>query len=86
MGCQWMLRGAKHHQFILDPALHLDIGVSAIAFDQTQINFVVGDLLHDMSRVLNHQLDLTFRVLLHKAADQEGCQVVADGQRRAYGQ
>lgn len=39
------------------PSSALQYRVGAIAFDQTQINFVVGDLLHDMSRVLNHQLD-----------------------------
>ena len=30
---QGMLRGTEHHQFILDPALHFDVRVAAIAFD-----------------------------------------------------
>ncbi|MNC50038.1 hypothetical protein D3C75_992560 [compost metagenome] len=52
----------------------------AVAFDQTQINFVVSNLLHDMGCVLHVQLDLAFRVYLHEATDQQGGQVVANGQ------
>ncbi|MNN33387.1 hypothetical protein D3C81_1471460 [compost metagenome] len=55
----------------------------AVAFDQTQINFVLCNLVHDMGCVLHVQLDLAFRVYLHEAADQQGRQVVANGQRGA---
>ncbi len=81
---QRMLRRAKHHQLILDPTLHFDVRVTAIAFNQTQINFVVGDLLHDIGSVLHVQLDLAFGVPLHEAADQQGGQIVANGQRRPH--
>jgi len=81
---QRMLRRAEHHQLILDPTLHFDVGVAAIAFNQTQINFVMRDLLHDIGSVLHVQLDLTFRVSLHEAADQQGGQIVANGQRRPH--
>ena len=46
----------------------------------------MGDLLHNMRCVLNDQFDLAFWVGLHKTADQQGSQVVANGERRAHGQ
>ncbi|MNF16106.1 hypothetical protein D3C80_2189820 [compost metagenome] len=58
----------------------------AIAFDQTQVNFVVGDLLHNIGGVLHMQLYLAFRVALHETADQQGRKVVANGQGCAHRQ
>ncbi|MNI92241.1 hypothetical protein D3C73_1500110 [compost metagenome] len=46
----------------------------------------MGHLLHDIGSVLHVQLHLAFRVALHEAADQQGGQVIADGQGRAHGQ
>ncbi len=83
---QRMLWRAEHHQLILYPRLHLDVRVAAIALDQAQVDFVVRHLLHDVRGVLDVKLDLAFRVALHVAADQQGRQVIADGQRRAYRQ
>ncbi|MNN73664.1 hypothetical protein D3C81_1897980 [compost metagenome] len=31
--CQRMLGGTEHHQFVLDPALHFDVRMAAVAFD-----------------------------------------------------
>ncbi|MCY1425085.1 hypothetical protein D9M71_408640 [compost metagenome] len=77
---QWVLRRAKHHKFILDPPLHFQVRVVAIALDQTQVNFVMGDLLHNVRSVLYMKFDLALGVQLHETADQQGCQVVTDGQ------
>ncbi|MNP77619.1 hypothetical protein D3C76_1750800 [compost metagenome] len=60
--------------------------MAAIAFDQTQVNFVVGNLLHNIGGVLHVQLYLAFRVALHEAADQQGREVIADGQGCAHRQ
>lgn len=46
----------------------------------------MGDLLHDIGSVLYVQLHLAFRVALHETADQQGCQIIADGQRRSHRQ
>ncbi|MCY1438554.1 hypothetical protein D9M71_547590 [compost metagenome] len=75
-----MLGGAKHHQLIFDPALNFQVGVVTIAFNQTQVNFVVGNLLHDISCVLHVEFDLALGMQLHETANQQGCQVVTDGQ------
>ena len=77
---QWVLWRAEHHQFVLDPGLHLDIRVLAVAFDQAQVQLVVGDLLHHMSGVMHLQFHPAFRVVLHEAANQQGGQIVAHGQ------
>ena len=77
---------AEHHQLILDPGLYLDICVLAFAFDQTQVNFVLGHLLYNVRRVLHMQADSALRVTLHKCTDQQGGQVVADSQGGTDGQ
>ena len=71
---------AEHHQLILDPGLHFDVRVLAIAFDQAQVQLVVSHLLHHVGGVLHVQLEAALRVALHEVADQQGGQVVADGE------
>ncbi|RMS17756.1 hypothetical protein ALP75_203991 [Pseudomonas syringae pv. actinidiae] len=46
----------------------------------------MGNLLDDMRGVLDVQFDLAFRVALHVAADEQGRQVIADGQCGPDGQ
>ncbi|MNL63009.1 hypothetical protein D3C87_1870870 [compost metagenome] len=50
---QGMLRCAEHHQFILDPGLHLDVRLLAVALDQADVQFIVGNLLHHMRGVMH---------------------------------
>ena len=75
-----MLRGAEHHQLVLHPGLHLDVRVLAVALDQPQIQAVLGHALHHMAGVLHVQAHPALGMGLHEAADQQGGQVVADGQ------
>ena len=52
----------------------------AITLDQTQIKFVLCDLMHDMRSVLYVQLHPALRVALHEAADQQRGEIIADCQ------
>ena len=79
-----MLRCAEHHQLVLDPGLHFQIGMLAVTLDQTKIKFVLSDLMHDMRGVMDVQFDPAFRVTLHEVADQQRGEIVADGQRGAH--
>ncbi|MNF68457.1 hypothetical protein D3C84_503140 [compost metagenome] len=79
---QRVLRRAEHHQLVLDPRLHLNVRMLAVAFDQAQIQAVLGDPLYHMAGVLHVQAYPAFRMGLHEAADQQGGQVVANGQGR----
>jgi len=80
---QGVLRRAEHGQLVGDPGLHDEFRLLAATFDQTQIKFVMCDLLHDVRGVVHAQLYPAFGVALHETPDQQGSQVVANGQRGA---
>ncbi|MNJ61450.1 hypothetical protein D3C77_572380 [compost metagenome] len=79
-----MLGRAEDHQFIFHPGLHFYIGVMAFAFDQAQIQFIVGNLVHDLRGIVHMQRHSALRVALHEDAQQQSRQIVAHGQCGAH--
>ena len=56
----------------------------AVALDQAEIQLEMRDHLHDLHGVVHMQRRAAFGVALHEAAEQQGGQVIADGQGGAH--